>query len=163
MHILHRYILKCITTNIFSVCGPNTWQEWSREGRRPYPLLPRISPQTALSIVANDLAAKAYAENSKLPPPNETGANLSEALREQAAYQTLKHGITKHQEPIVVMDEPVSVSALYNLIGGYIHKYLLVLLLPRTYVCANMYEQRKYSLRLGFTWSTVVGSNVKPG
>ncbi|XP_030242876.1 BRCA2-interacting transcriptional repressor EMSY [Drosophila navojoa] len=97
-----------------NVCGPNTWQEWSREGRRPYPLLPRISPQTALSIVANDLAAKAYAENSKLPPPNETGANLSEALREQAAYQTLKHGITKHQEPIVVMDEPFKVPDLPN-------------------------------------------------
>ncbi|XP_017858233.1 PREDICTED: BRCA2-interacting transcriptional repressor EMSY [Drosophila arizonae] len=97
-----------------NVCGPNTWQEWSREGRRPYPLLPRISPQTALSIVANDLAAKAYAENSKLPPPNETGANLSETLREQSAYQTLKHGITKHQEPIVVMDEPFKVPDLPN-------------------------------------------------
>ncbi|XP_023166233.2 BRCA2-interacting transcriptional repressor EMSY [Drosophila hydei] len=97
-----------------NVCGPNTWQEWSREGRRPYPLLPRISPQTALSIVANDLAAKAYAENSKLPPPNETGANLSEALREQATYQTLKHGMIKHQEPLVIMDEPFKVPDLPN-------------------------------------------------
>ncbi|EDW64377.2 uncharacterized protein Dvir_GJ17440 [Drosophila virilis] len=97
-----------------NVCGPNTWQEWSREGRRPYPLLPRICPQTALSIVANDLAAKAYAENSKLAPPHETGANLSEALLEQATYQTLKHGITKHQEPLVIMDEPFKVPDLPN-------------------------------------------------
>ncbi|XP_034472732.1 putative GPI-anchored protein pfl2 isoform X2 [Drosophila innubila] len=97
-----------------NVCGPNTWQEWSREGRRPYPLLPRISPQTALSIVANDLAAKAYAENAKLAAPLETGANLSDALREQANYLMLKHGIAKGQEPHVVMDEPFKVPDLPN-------------------------------------------------
>lgn len=115
MELSVKYSSAYVTVSrIFSVCGPNTWQEWSREGRRPYPLLPRICPQTALSIVANDLAAKAYAENSKLAPPNETGANLSEALLEQATYQTLKHGITKHQEPLVIMDEPVSAPALYN-------------------------------------------------
>ncbi|XP_062120642.1 mucin-2 [Drosophila sulfurigaster albostrigata] len=98
-----------------NVCGPNTWQEWSREGRRPYPLLPRISPQTALSIVANDLAAKALAENAKLASPHETGANLGEALREQANYLMLKHGKHKYQEqPHVIMEEPFKVPDLPN-------------------------------------------------
>ncbi|EDV94205.1 GH25017 [Drosophila grimshawi] len=95
-----------------NVCGPNTWQEWSREGRRPYPLLPRISPQTALAIVANDLAAKAYAENAKLAAPGETGASYSDALLDQATYSHLRHGMNKRQEPHVVMDEPFKVPDL---------------------------------------------------
>ncbi|KAH8263698.1 hypothetical protein KR044_012703, partial [Drosophila immigrans] len=98
-----------------NVCGPNTWQEWSREGRRPYPLLPRISPQTALSIVANDLAAKALAENAKLAAPHETGANLNDALREQANYLMLKHGkYQQQQQPLVVLEEPFKVPDLPN-------------------------------------------------
>lgn len=59
--------------------------------------------------MANDLAAKAYAENAKLAAPHETGANLSDALTEQANFQIARHGIPKLQEPHVVMDEPVSV------------------------------------------------------
>lgn len=93
-----------------SVGGPNTWQEWSREGRRPYPLLPRISPQTALTIVANDLAAKVCAENAKLAAPAETGIHFGEALMEQASYVSLKHGrsIRSQDQPTVIMEEPVS-------------------------------------------------------
>ncbi|ALC38004.1 CG15356 [Drosophila busckii] len=89
-----------------NICGPNTWQEWSREGRRPYPLLPRINPQTALTIVANDLAVKLAAENAKLAKPAETGANLKELLKEQARFHALKHGTTKREEPHIIMEEP---------------------------------------------------------
>lgn len=58
--------------------------------------------------MANDLAAKAYAENAKLAAPHETGANLSDALTEQVNFQIARHGMPKLQEPHVVMDEPVS-------------------------------------------------------
>ncbi|XP_037960408.1 BRCA2-interacting transcriptional repressor EMSY [Teleopsis dalmanni] len=56
-----------------NLAGPNTWQEWAREGRRPFPLLARVPPQTALNIIANKIAAKVTSENSKLPLPSETG------------------------------------------------------------------------------------------
>lgn len=93
-----------------SVCGPNTWQEWSREGRRLYPLLPRISPQTALSIVANDLAAKACEENAKLAAPAETAVHFGEALVEQASLMSLKYprGARIQDTAMVIMAEPVS-------------------------------------------------------
>ncbi|XP_001356942.3 histone-lysine N-methyltransferase 2D [Drosophila pseudoobscura] len=108
-----------------NVCGPNTWQEWSREGRRPYPLLPRISPQTALSIVANDLAAKACLENAKLLPPAETGAHYADALIDQANLMALKHGRNRAQEhgpTLVIMDEPFKVPDVPNEVKKAIQK-----------------------------------------
>ncbi|KAH8412342.1 hypothetical protein KR009_001390 [Drosophila setifemur] len=99
-----------------NVCGPNTWQEWSREGRRPYPLLPRINPQTALSIVANDLAAKVCAENAKLAAPAETSVHFGEALMEQASFVSLRHGRSSRslEQATVVLDEPFKVPDVPN-------------------------------------------------
>nr|XP_016945450.1 BRCA2-interacting transcriptional repressor EMSY [Drosophila suzukii] len=99
-----------------NVCGPNTWQEWSREGRRPYPLLPRISPQTALSIAANDLAAKVCEENAKLAAPAETAAHFGEALVEQASLMSLKYPRSgRCQDPaMVIMEEPFKVPDVPN-------------------------------------------------
>ncbi|XP_052852807.1 BRCA2-interacting transcriptional repressor EMSY [Drosophila gunungcola] len=99
-----------------NVCGPNTWQEWSREGRRSYPLLPRISPQTALSIVASDLAAKACEENAKLAAPAETGAHFGEALLEQASLMSLKYprGGRNQDQPMVILEEPFKVPDVPN-------------------------------------------------
>ncbi|EDX03386.1 GD22882 [Drosophila simulans] len=99
-----------------NVCGPNTWQEWSREGRRLYPLLPRISPQTALSIVANDLAAKACEENAKLAAPAETAVYFGEALVEQASLMSLKYprGARTQDTAMVIMSEPFKVPDLPN-------------------------------------------------
>ncbi|XP_017009813.2 BRCA2-interacting transcriptional repressor EMSY [Drosophila takahashii] len=99
-----------------NVCGPNTWQEWSREGRRPYPLLPRISPQTALSIVANDLAAKVSEENAKLAAPAETAMHFGEALVEQASLMSLKYPRSgRQQDPaLVILEEPFKVPDVPN-------------------------------------------------
>ncbi|KAH8333820.1 hypothetical protein KR059_003706, partial [Drosophila kikkawai] len=106
-----------LSTIAENVCGPNTWQEWSREGRRPYPLLPRISPQTALSIVANDLAQKAFEENAKLATPAETGVHYNQALIEQASFMSVKHGWMggRSQDPAaVIMEEPFKVPDVPN-------------------------------------------------
>uniref|UniRef100_A0A6P4E7N8 BRCA2-interacting transcriptional repressor EMSY n=1 Tax=Drosophila rhopaloa TaxID=1041015 RepID=A0A6P4E7N8_DRORH len=99
-----------------NVCGPNTWQEWSREGRRPYPLLPRISPQTALSIAANDLAAKACEENAKLAAPAETAVHFGEALVEQASLMSLKYPRSgrNQDQPLVILEEPFKVPDVPN-------------------------------------------------
>lgn len=69
----------------FRISGPNTWLEWSREGRRPYPLLPRVAPQTALSIIANSVTERVSAENRRLPYPSETGdtAKVEQLQRER--------------------------------------------------------------------------------
>ena len=51
----------------------NSTQEWLIEGRRLVPLMPRLVPQTAFTVTANQ-AANAQAEiNAALPSPSQTG------------------------------------------------------------------------------------------
>lgn len=52
--------------------GDDTTDEWAQEGRRLIPLMPRMVPQTAYSVIADDEANKASIENEKLPLPVNT-------------------------------------------------------------------------------------------
>ncbi|XP_058694530.1 BRCA2-interacting transcriptional repressor EMSY isoform X10 [Poecile atricapillus] len=53
--------------------GPNSSSEWSIEGRRLVPLMPRLVPQTAFTVTANAVANAAIQHNVSLPVPAETG------------------------------------------------------------------------------------------
>ncbi|XP_051881633.1 BRCA2-interacting transcriptional repressor EMSY isoform X7 [Pristis pectinata] len=53
--------------------GPNSSAEWSIEGRRLVPLMPRLVPQTAFTVTANAVANVAALHNATLPTPAETG------------------------------------------------------------------------------------------
>lgn len=55
------------------ISGPNTGQEWSKEGHRNFPLLPRGVPHTALIALANEAYEMAVADNMTLPLPEQTG------------------------------------------------------------------------------------------
>ena len=58
----------------------NSTQEWLIEGRRLVPLMPRLVPQTAFTVTANQ-AANAQAEiNAALPSPSQTGVRDGEQL-----------------------------------------------------------------------------------
>ncbi|XP_036328801.1 mucin-17-like [Rhagoletis pomonella] len=92
-----------------AISGPNTWQEWSREGRRSYPMLPRVAPQTALALIANNVAAETSSENAKLPYPTDTAAaaaaenaNTANAIAERDGVEAWE---TK-REVYVVTDDP---------------------------------------------------------
>lgn len=89
-----------------SISGPNTWQEWSREGRRPYPMLPRVAPQTALALIANNVAEETAQENSKLPYPTETAEVVKEEQK-QKEYQKSLEAVPEGS--YVVTNDPVSV------------------------------------------------------
>lgn len=52
--------------------------EWAQEGRRLIPLMPRTTPQTAYSIIADDVADSASASNKQLPPPAMTERKRSQ-------------------------------------------------------------------------------------
>lgn len=58
-----------------SISGPNTGHEWSKEGHRSFPLMPRSEPHTALQHIANHAVSVAVAQNQLLPMPSETGRN----------------------------------------------------------------------------------------
>lgn len=57
----------------FSMSGPNSSSEWSIEGRRLVPLMPRLVPQTAFTVTANAVANATAHQNASLPVPAETG------------------------------------------------------------------------------------------
>ncbi|XP_075054667.1 BRCA2-interacting transcriptional repressor EMSY isoform X3 [Mixophyes fleayi] len=62
-----------LTTIAHNMSGPNSSSEWSIEGRRLVPLMPRLVPQTAFTATANAVANSAGQHNSSLPDPAETG------------------------------------------------------------------------------------------
>ncbi|XP_045200175.2 BRCA2-interacting transcriptional repressor EMSY-like [Mercenaria mercenaria] len=51
----------------------NTTQEWLIEGRRLVPLMPRLVPQTAFTVTANQVANMQAEKNASLPSPSQTG------------------------------------------------------------------------------------------
>ncbi|XP_074191847.1 BRCA2-interacting transcriptional repressor EMSY isoform X13 [Rhinolophus sinicus] len=63
-----------LTTIAHNMSGPNSSSEWSIEGRRLVPLMPRLVPQTAFTVTANAVANAAIQHNSSLPVPAETGS-----------------------------------------------------------------------------------------
>uniref|UniRef100_A0A3P9I318 BRCA2-interacting transcriptional repressor EMSY n=1 Tax=Oryzias latipes TaxID=8090 RepID=A0A3P9I318_ORYLA len=62
-----------LTTIAYHMSGPNSSSEWSIEGRRLVPLMPRLVPQTAFTATANAVASAAANQNASLPLPAETG------------------------------------------------------------------------------------------
>lgn len=60
--------------------GPNSSSEWSIEGRRLVPLMPRLVPQTAFTVTANAVANAAVQHNASLPVPAETGNKEGEGM-----------------------------------------------------------------------------------
>ncbi|XP_038169759.1 BRCA2-interacting transcriptional repressor EMSY isoform X2 [Arvicola amphibius] len=63
-----------LTTIAHNVSGPNSSSEWSIEGRRLVPLMPRLVPQTAFTATANAVANAAVQHNASLPVPAETAS-----------------------------------------------------------------------------------------
>uniref|UniRef100_A0A4W5R9L6 BRCA2-interacting transcriptional repressor EMSY n=1 Tax=Hucho hucho TaxID=62062 RepID=A0A4W5R9L6_9TELE len=62
-----------LTTIAYHMSGPNSSSEWSIEGRRLVPLMPRLVPQTAFTVTANAVAGATANQNALLLLPAETG------------------------------------------------------------------------------------------
>ena len=58
---------------IYSMCGPSTDADWLIEGRRLIPLMPRLVPQTAFTVTANQAVNLQVEKNAALPNPAQTG------------------------------------------------------------------------------------------
>ncbi|KAK6194536.1 hypothetical protein SNE40_000155 [Patella caerulea] len=55
-----------------NIAGSNTTSEWLIEGRRLIPLMPRLVPQTAFTVTANQVANAQAEKNAMLPMPKNT-------------------------------------------------------------------------------------------
>ncbi|XP_059401442.1 BRCA2-interacting transcriptional repressor EMSY-like [Carassius carassius] len=61
-----------LTTIAYHMSGPNSSSEWSIEGRRLVPLMPRLVPQTAFTLMANTVASVTAHQNASLLLPADT-------------------------------------------------------------------------------------------
>lgn len=78
----------------YSVSGQKiTSDEWTQEGRRLIPLMPRVAPQTAYSAIADEIADTASKNNKLLPNPSNTE-------RKRPASLSTQSGITEINKPI---------------------------------------------------------------
>lgn len=55
-----------------NIAGTISTAEWTIEGRRLVPLMPRLVPQTAFTATANQAASAMMEKNASLPPPSQT-------------------------------------------------------------------------------------------
>lgn len=76
------------------MCGPSTDAEWMIEGRRLIPLMPRLVPQTAFTVTANQMANLQAEKNAGMPSPSRTGSKESKLLRLPVTLSTTPHTST---------------------------------------------------------------------
>ncbi|KXJ71713.1 hypothetical protein RP20_CCG019902 [Aedes albopictus] len=76
-----------LTTVAEIISGPNSVQDWCREGHRTFPILPRTAPYTALTYIANTVCEQITRENAKLPHPFETSKNRLQKEQEEEEKQ----------------------------------------------------------------------------
>nr|XP_049598485.1 BRCA2-interacting transcriptional repressor EMSY [Syngnathus scovelli] len=62
-----------LCTIAYHMAGQNSSSEWSIEGRRLVPLMPRLVPQTAFTATANAVATATATHNASMQLPAETG------------------------------------------------------------------------------------------
>ncbi|KAB7497920.1 BRCA2-interacting transcriptional repressor EMSY, partial [Armadillidium nasatum] len=63
---------EMLNTIAETLAGPNTNIEWTIEGRRLIPLMPRAPPQVAYTALATRMAQLYCGINAKLPNPSDT-------------------------------------------------------------------------------------------
>ncbi|XP_055542364.1 BRCA2-interacting transcriptional repressor EMSY [Wyeomyia smithii] len=92
-----------LTTVAETISGPNSSQDWSREGRRTFPILPRTTPYTALTYIANTVCEQISRQNSKLPHPFETSQNRLE--KEQEEQEKKRKLLEEKQQPLLIQPQ----------------------------------------------------------
>ncbi|XP_053416508.1 BRCA2-interacting transcriptional repressor EMSY isoform X3 [Nycticebus coucang] len=94
----------------YSMSGPNSSSEWSIEGRRLVPLMPRLVPQTAFTVTANAVANAAIQHNASLPMPAETGSKEGVSCSdEEEKPRKRRRTNSSSSSPVVLKEVPKAV------------------------------------------------------
>ncbi|XP_037696680.1 BRCA2-interacting transcriptional repressor EMSY isoform X10 [Choloepus didactylus] len=94
----------------YSMSGPNSSSEWSIEGRRLVPLMPRLVPQTAFTVTANAIANAAVQHNASLPVPAETGSKEGVSCSdEDEKPRKRRRTNSSSSSPVVLKEVPKAV------------------------------------------------------
>ncbi|XP_040820321.1 BRCA2-interacting transcriptional repressor EMSY isoform X10 [Ochotona curzoniae] len=99
-----------LTTIAHNMSGPNSSSEWSIEGRRLVPLMPRLVPQTAFTVTANAVANAAVQHNASLPAPAETGSKEGVSCSdEDEKPRKRRRTNSSSSSPVVLKEVPKAV------------------------------------------------------
>ncbi|XP_040820318.1 BRCA2-interacting transcriptional repressor EMSY isoform X7 [Ochotona curzoniae] len=97
-------------SKVLSMSGPNSSSEWSIEGRRLVPLMPRLVPQTAFTVTANAVANAAVQHNASLPAPAETGSKEGVSCSdEDEKPRKRRRTNSSSSSPVVLKEVPKAV------------------------------------------------------
>uniref|UniRef100_A0A8C0JK09 EMSY transcriptional repressor, BRCA2 interacting n=1 Tax=Canis lupus dingo TaxID=286419 RepID=A0A8C0JK09_CANLU len=97
-------------SKVLSMSGPNSSSEWSIEGRRLVPLMPRLVPQTAFTVTANAVANAAIQHNASLPVPAETGSKEGVSCSdEDEKPRKRRRTNSSSSSPVVLKEVPKAV------------------------------------------------------
>ncbi|XP_054167439.1 BRCA2-interacting transcriptional repressor EMSY-like isoform X2 [Oppia nitens] len=109
-----------LNTIAHHMSGANTSTEWTIEGRRLIPLLPRLVPQTAFTGVANSVANEHLSRNQNILHPSETGMkhDMNQVVDDNSTYETSpkRRRIDSQSQPTFVpiksnQNEPIIVQS----------------------------------------------------
>ncbi|XP_058161990.1 BRCA2-interacting transcriptional repressor EMSY isoform X21 [Dasypus novemcinctus] len=99
-----------LTTIAHNMSGPSSSSEWSIEGRRLVPLMPRLVPQTAFTVTANAIANAAIQHNASLPVPAETGSKEGVSCSdEDEKPRKRRRTNSSSSSPVVLKEVPKAV------------------------------------------------------
>uniref|UniRef100_A0A182SH79 ENT domain-containing protein n=1 Tax=Anopheles maculatus TaxID=74869 RepID=A0A182SH79_9DIPT len=79
-----------LTTVAEIIAGPNSGQDWRREGHRSFPILPRTVPHTALTYIANTVFEQLTLANTKLPHPADTACDRLKNAEEVYKFELVR-------------------------------------------------------------------------
>ncbi|XP_071074377.1 BRCA2-interacting transcriptional repressor EMSY isoform X19 [Dasypus novemcinctus] len=97
-------------SKVLSMSGPSSSSEWSIEGRRLVPLMPRLVPQTAFTVTANAIANAAIQHNASLPVPAETGSKEGVSCSdEDEKPRKRRRTNSSSSSPVVLKEVPKAV------------------------------------------------------
>ncbi|XP_051048261.1 BRCA2-interacting transcriptional repressor EMSY isoform X13 [Phodopus roborovskii] len=97
-------------SKVLSMSGPNSSSEWSIEGRRLVPLMPRLVPQTAFTVTANAVANAAVQHNASLPVPAETASKEGVSCSdEDEKPRKRRRTNSSSSSPVVLKEVPKAV------------------------------------------------------
>uniref|UniRef100_A0A182VDR9 ENT domain-containing protein n=1 Tax=Anopheles merus TaxID=30066 RepID=A0A182VDR9_ANOME len=83
------------------ISGPNSGQDWRREGHRTFPVLPRTVPHTALTYIANTVYEQLTRANTKLPHPADTSCDRLKKAEEMVKFELVKKSLSLYENGFV--------------------------------------------------------------
>lgn len=86
-------------------------------------MLPRVAPQTALALLANNVSEETAQENWKLPYPSETGEAIKEEQMQIENQKSKEVGAERCN--FVITNDPVSTIELVNGVSYITFSYLI--------------------------------------